>query len=122
MRNETFLIFSCILKTWTEINALTITDFSLLRLIEHFKIGISQVAAYEDDIFDQNSKPSTPPHPTLSISPSPQNSYTIIFSHSAQQSSPGTTFVWTRIGIWVCHTMPKNYLKYLPTFKFISVS
>ena len=32
MRTDTFLIFPCFLETWTEINALTITESSSLRL------------------------------------------------------------------------------------------
>ena len=63
MRHDTLLIFPCFLEAWTEINVLTITDSSSLG-----QIGMSLVAAFEDDTSDQNGKPSTPPHLTSSIS------------------------------------------------------
>ena len=64
MRTDALLIFPCFLEAWTEINTLTITDSSSPTQ----KIGMSLVAASEDDTRDQNSKPSTTSHLTSSTS------------------------------------------------------
>ena len=69
-----FSIFSCFLETWTEINAHTIIDSASPRLR---KIGISLVADSEDDICDQNGKPSTSSHLIPSTPSSPQQSQTL---------------------------------------------